>query len=182
MCVARFNLYLQSFLYALNSSNSGDWKQSLVTLFGFWSWYLYALGKHGNFSTAFASMLISHAIAGILHVQILLSHYGEPVYLEVTREDGLEYYLRSQLQSSINIYSANWFTDLFHGGLHMQIDHHLFPRVPRHNLVRVSEIVQPFCKKHNLPHRTMGFFEANARLYRALRKVHMTKAMLECKG
>ena len=31
-----------------------------------------------------------------------------------------------------------------------QVDHHLFPMVPRHNLKQVHILVESFCKEHNV--------------------------------
>ena len=42
----------------------------------------------------------------------------------------------------------------------MQIEHHLFPRVPRHNLRAVRELVRPFCAKWNIPYCESSFFAA----------------------
>eukprot|EP00759_Apiculatamorpha_spiralis_P005637 PhF_6_TR13386/c0_g1_i1/m.21256 len=187
MFVARFNLYIQSTLHALKWYPHGhatytfhkQWE--LITIAGFWLWYSYALSFHDG-NTIMKSLMITHIVAGILHVQILLSHYGEPLYSKHTRESDLRYYIRSQLDSSINISSPNFITDVFHGGLNRQIDHHLFPRIPRHNLPRLSELVKVFCDKHNLPHRTMGFVEANIRLVRTLSKAHLTNELMNAIG
>ena len=47
----------------------------------------------------------------------------------------------------------NWFT----GGLNFQIEHHMFPTVPRNNLFKISQKVQELCKKHNIPYHTTTF-------------------------
>ena len=54
--------------------------------------------------------------------------------------------------------------DFAHGGLNFQVEHHLFPRVPRHNLRIVSKLVKELCKKHNVIHRSVPFIEANIEL------------------
>jgi fatty acid desaturase len=36
------------------------------------------------------------------------------------------------------------------GGLNTQIEHHLFPKAPRFNLLKVQEITKRFAKKHDL--------------------------------
>ena len=38
--------------------------------------------------------------------------------------------------------------------LNFQIEHHLFPEIPRRNLRKISARVQAFCKRHDLPYRT----------------------------
>ena len=38
----------------------------------------------------------------------------------------------------------------FTGGLNRQVEHHLFPTLPRHNLAKAQELVRAFCSKHGL--------------------------------
>ena len=40
----------------------------------------------------------------------------------------------------------------FYGGLNTQIEHHLFPKAPRFNLIRVQTITREFAQKHNIPY------------------------------
>ncbi|MGH9094281.1 MAG: fatty acid desaturase, partial [Acidimicrobiales bacterium] len=39
------------------------------------------------------------------------------------------------------------------GGLNYQIEHHLFPRMPRPNLVKVQPLIRAFCASHHLTYR-----------------------------
>lgn len=45
-------------------------------------------------------------------------------------------------------------------GLDCQIEHHLFPRVSHVHLHEVRRRVRALCKRHGLPHRTLGWGEA----------------------
>jgi len=38
----------------------------------------------------------------------------------------------------------------FTGGLNRQIEHHLFPTLPRHNLHKAQVLVRALCSKHGL--------------------------------
>ncbi|CAL1407302.1 unnamed protein product [Linum trigynum] len=60
---------------------------------------------------------------------------------------------------------------LKHGALQFQLKHHLFPRLPRCQLRKVSPLVQDLCKKHNLPYRSYSFVEANVWTIKTLRAV-----------
>ena len=42
------------------------------------------------------------------------------------------------------------FVHWFYGGLNTQIEHHLFPKAPRFNLLAVQNITREFAKKHNI--------------------------------
>ena len=50
---------------------------------------------------------------------------------------------RTQLLTSRNIHS-HWWSHWFHGGLERQIEHHLFPQLPRHQLSRVAPKVRRY--------------------------------------
>jgi len=38
----------------------------------------------------------------------------------------------------------------FTGGLNRQIEHHLFPTLPRHNLQKAEKLIAALCSKHGL--------------------------------
>jgi len=39
--------------------------------------------------------------------------------------------------------------------------HHIFPRVPRHNLPEVKRRLQKMCKEHGLVYKSVGWLEGN---------------------
>jgi fatty acid desaturase len=42
------------------------------------------------------------------------------------------------------------------GGLNYQIEHHLFPNMPRPNLKRVQPIVRAYCARHEVSYAEVG--------------------------
>lgn len=75
------------------------------------------------------------------------------------------------MRTTQDIECAKWM-DWFHGGLQFQLEHHLFPRVPRHNLRKLrEEYLIPLLKKHNKPVLSMDFISANKYLLKELQKV-----------
>jgi fatty acid desaturase len=48
-------------------------------------------------------------------------------------------------------------TGWFMGGLHLQVEHHLFPTMPRHSLAVAQPFVRALCKKHGLPYHSTSF-------------------------
>ena len=61
--------------------------------------------------------------------------------------------------------------EFIHGGLHLQVTHHLFPRLPRHNLREASYLVKEFAKEQGLEYAEFGFFEGNGEVRDTLRGV-----------
>jgi delta8-fatty-acid desaturase len=58
-----------------------------------------------------------------------------------------------------------------HGGLHLQVTHHLFPRLPRHNLRRASQLVKEFAKQEGLTYNEFGFVDGNQEVIGVLKNV-----------
>jgi fatty acid desaturase len=52
------------------------------------------------------------------------------------------------------------FTDFMLGGLNYQIEHHLFPTMPRPNLQRVQGLVRDFCAAADLGYREESLVES----------------------
>ena len=73
------------------------------------------------------------------------NHKGMPVLPADARID----FLRRQVLMSRNIIS-NRLTTFAMGGLNYQIEHHLFPSMPRPNLRRAQRIIKPFCIENSV--------------------------------
>lgn len=58
-----------------------------------------------------------------------------------------------------------------HGGLHLQVTHHLFPRLPRHNLAVASLLVKQFAKERGLEYAEFGFVQGNREVRGVLKGV-----------
>lgn len=51
------------------------------------------------------------------------------------------------------------FTDWLWGGLNYQVEHHLFPTMPRCNLNRAMQLVKAFCAENNLEYLTNDYWD-----------------------
>lgn len=58
-----------------------------------------------------------------------------------------------------------------HGGLHLQVTHHLFPRLPRHNLRAASLLVKEYAKEQGLEYAEFGFLKGNGEVLGVLKDV-----------
>jgi acyl-lipid Delta6-acetylenase / acyl-lipid (9-3)-desaturase len=117
---------------------------------------------------------IVHAVAGIIHLQICINHYPMPVFHGVPQEMVAGSVRKSwpsmHLSRTTNVECPTWM-DWFHGGLHLQIEHHLWPRIPRHNLRAIQPRTIAFCKAHGIPYNSLPFFPAIWFLYDHMVKV-----------
>jgi fatty acid desaturase len=73
------------------------------------------------------------------------NHKGMPLMEGESRKD----YLRCQVLTSRNV-RAHPVTDFLYGGLNYQIEHHLFPSVPRNRMRELQQIVKPFCRDRSV--------------------------------
>jgi len=65
--------------------------------------------------------------------------------------DRQEAWVPMQLHGTCNVRSTP-FNDWFSGHLNFQIEHHLFPTMPRHNLYKIAPQAKSLCEKHNIPY------------------------------
>jgi fatty acid desaturase len=79
------------------------------------------------------------------------NHKGMPM---VGADEKLDF-LRGQVLTSRNI-RGNWLTDFVLGGLNYQIEHHLFPSMPRPSLRRAQQTVRAFCAQRGIPYCETG--------------------------
>jgi len=104
----------------------------------------------GYLTAVFVVMSPVHAVAFIAVNQGLFglylgcsfapNHKGMPALSAADHAD----FLRRQVLTSRNV-RRHWVTDAALGGLNYQIEHHLFPSMPRVNLRRAQPIVRQFC-------------------------------------
>ncbi|HVX46354.1 MAG TPA: acyl-CoA desaturase [Mycobacteriales bacterium] len=110
----------------------------------------------GGYLTALLLVLSPGKAAAFLAVQLGLyglymgaaftpNHTGMPIVPRPMKID----FLRRQVLTSRNI-SGGWFIHFALGGLNHQIEHHLFPNMPRPNLRRVRPLVRDFCHRHDI--------------------------------
>lgn len=94
------------------------------------------------------------------------NHKGMLVIPRGTKID----FFRRQVLTSRDI-KPNWLVDNLMGGLNYQIEHHLFPSMPRPNLRKAQAIVKEFCKTHNVPYTETSLFESYGIVMKYLNKV-----------
>jgi fatty acid desaturase len=66
-----------------------------------------------------------------------------------------------QIHATCDVHQSA-FNDWFTGHLNFQIEHHLFPTMPRHNLRRVAPLVRSLCQKHGLDYQCKPMLTAMA--------------------
>jgi fatty acid desaturase len=75
------------------------------------------------------------------------NHKGMPILASDDDSD----FLRRQVLTARNVRGGR-LTDLLLGGLGYQIEHHLFPNMPRPSLRRAQPVIRAYCLGHGLPY------------------------------
>jgi fatty acid desaturase len=113
---------------------------------------------------ALAFVAIHQALFGLyLGCSFAPNHKGMPPLSAADNAD----YLRRQVLTSRNV-RGHWLTDFVLGGLNYQIEHHLFPSMPRGNLRRAQRLVKDFCAGQHVPYLETGLISSYAQALRHL--------------
>lgn len=186
MAVARFNLYMLSWLHLVSPRaaqlGSAWWTRWLEIAFMACYWTIFGYGlvwrTLPDWPTRIAFVLVSHMFTMLLHVQITLSHWGTS-----TADLGpTESFAQRQLRTTMDVDCPEWL-DWLHGGLQYQAVHHLFPRVPRHNLRLCQTLVREFCTKTGIEYQCYGFAEGNKVVLTRLEEIaKMVGTLVECQN
>lgn len=91
------------------------------------------------------------------------NHKGMPTIKAGNKID----FLRRQVLTSRNV-RGGWFTDLLLGGLNYQVEHHLFPNMPRANLRKAQAVVRAHCTAYAIPYTETSLLGSYAIVLRHL--------------
>ncbi|CAD6194233.1 unnamed protein product [Caenorhabditis auriculariae] len=139
------------------SENSSEYvvyrKNALVeqmTIVAHWAWVLYQLYLLPSLPIAFAYFFISQFLSGFLIAHVVtFNHNSVDKYPANSRL--LNNFAALQILTTRNM-NPSPIIDWVWGGLNYQIEHHLFPTMPRCNLNKCMKYVKEFCRENKLPY------------------------------
>jgi fatty acid desaturase len=79
-------------------------------------------------------------------------------------------FLRTQVLTTRNV-KPSPFTDFWYGGLNYQIEHHLFPLMPRNKLGEARKIIKDFCQRRDISYHETGTFRSYREILSHLHQV-----------
>ena len=110
---------------------------------------------------------VHRGLFGMYMVSIFApNHKAMPV---LDRDSQLDFVHR-QVLTSRNV-MAHPITDFWYGGLNYQIEHHLFPRLPRNKLREVQPIVKDFCEEHSIAYHETNVLQSYREILQHLHEV-----------
>ena len=110
---------------------------------------------------------VHRGLFGMYMVSIFApNHKAMPV---LDRDSELDF-LRRQVLTSRNVV-GHPITDFWYGGLNYQIEHHLFPRLPRNKLREAQPIIKDFCRDHSIAYHETGVLQSYREILQHLHEV-----------
>jgi fatty acid desaturase len=126
---------------------------------------------------AAAFVAVQVAVFGVyLGAAFAPNHTGMPIVPRTSRID----FLQRQVLMSRNVRGGPWLDEAM-GGLNFQIEHHLFPSMPRPNLRRVEPLVRAHCAALEVPYTEVSLPRAYAIVIDYLNNVGLrARAPFDC--
>jgi fatty acid desaturase len=139
----------------------------------FWERALITIHFAGYLTTVFLVLSPVKAVVFIIAQQGLFgfylgcsfapNHKGMPILDAADQSD----FLRRQALTSRDV-RGGWLTDLALGCLNYQIEHHLFPSMPRPSLRRSQPLIEAFCQQRGVPYCQASLVDSYAQAVRHL--------------
>ncbi len=152
---ARINWVAQSALWALRAPRVRMRGHELAALALHHAGTVAALALLPSWGARVGFYLLAQLASGVMIGTVfLVGHNARPML----RRDEAPGFYELQCAASQNVRAPRG-TAWFFGGLEKQVEHHLFPIMPRHNLGRMSDAVRALCERHGVTYTERGFFE-----------------------
>eukprot|EP01139_Manchomonas_bermudensis_P000067 Amastigsp_a73_2543.p1 type:complete len:428 gc:universal Amastigsp_a73_2543:1297-14(-) len=170
LCVARTSWVLQSILYvAFKPIEQHLRRLEIVTLAMHYAYLAAITVPFLTWPQIAVFFFASQAFGGVFLGTVFTINHNS---MAVLPNDAVKTtdFAAIQLVTTRNITPSVWM-DFFTGGLNYQIEHHLFPSLPRHRFASVAPLVKEICDRHGLPYVTVGFVDGMIDVVRHLRAV-----------
>ncbi|CAN5222961.1 acyl-CoA desaturase [soil metagenome] len=153
------NLHISSVQAARDNTSAQPWRRVELTLVvGRLVGYVIVLLMFLPLGKAVAFFAIQMAVFGFcLGASFAPAHKGMPMIPAGMKLD----FLRRQVMVSRNV-KGNPLVDWAMGGLNYQIEHHLFPNMPRCNLRKAQPFVRAHCEREGIDYMEVGLFHSYA--------------------
>ena len=157
LSAARISWLIQSFLFGLYKSAPAKRNTEVITLLLHYTWYFSVIYFTLTWKEAILFVILSQATTGLfLASAFSLGHNGMSIITKNTFNE--TDFNKLQILTGRDV-SGPSFVHWFMGGLDLQVEHHLYPKIPRHNLSTVQQYVVKICKDNNIHHHMTGFWD-----------------------
>lgn len=135
---------LKSYSYVLERGKYTELALMMLHWLVIWGVVFYTLPLTSAI-IVFVTLYLS--LSAWLSLGFMTNHLGCEVFN--TEESEKLSWMELQMRTSRSL-KGGVFVHWFYGGLNTQIEHHLFPKAPRFNLLKVQQLTRDFANKHNI--------------------------------
>ncbi len=167
VALARINWVIGSFLWAVRAPNVPRRALELATLVAHHAWSLGMLALLPSWGLRVAFFVVAQCLSGLFIGSVFIVGHNSRPLLERSEAQS---FCALQCATTQNIrapFGCRW----FFGGLDRQVEHHLFPTMPRHNHRRIQKDVRALCEAHGITYVERGFAKSLLDVARVLRRV-----------
>lgn len=132
-----------------------------VVLYGALLWAI------GNAWLAVGYVVIHQATFSLYNSTVFASNHKG---MALIRPDQRLGFFREQVLTSRNIRKGP-IVDFLYGGLNYQVEHHLFPTMPRNNLSKSQPIIRQFCEERGIPFHVTGVIQCYREIFENFQRV-----------
>jgi len=124
------------------------------------------ISQIGLMDTLIVAVTLNFILSPWLAFGFITNHLGCETF---TTEEAKDFsWLELQMRGSRSL-KGGFLVHWFYGGLNTQIEHHIFPKAPRFNLLKVQKITKDFAKKYNISYFETTPIEAYIQINNALK-------------
>ena len=155
---------VQSYTFAIKRKKYGELFMMLLHWPIIWGTMFYLL----PFTDALIVFITLYIVlSGWLAFGFITNHLGCEVF-DKKESESLSW-MELQMRTSRSL-TGGAFVQWFYGGLNTQIEHHLFPKAPRFNLLKVQNMTRDFAKKHDMKYFETTPVEAYVQINNVLKE------------
>ena len=169
------NLHMRSMVYLFTGNRVKGRAGEITAIALRLSIYLAVLFIFLPPGMAAAFLGVQMAVFGVyMGASFAPNHKGMPM---IPKESRIDFFSRQVLTSRNVMARTSWgnsFLTALYGGLNYQVEHHLFPSMPRANLAAVAKIVREYCEELKVPYTVATPAQSYAQVISHLNKVGLS--------
>lgn len=136
----------QSYKFVITRKLWGEFALMLLHWPLIWGTLIYQIGA---VDTLIVALTLNFVLSPWLAFGFITNHLGCETFHE---EEAKNFsWMELQMRGSRSL-KGGFLVHWFYGGLNTQIEHHLFPKAPRFNLLKVQKMTKEFAQKYNIPY------------------------------
>jgi fatty acid desaturase len=136
----------QSYSFVIKRKLWGEFALMLLHWPLIWGTLYYQIG---GMDTLIVAAVMNFVLSPWLAFGFITNHLGCETFTEDEAKDFS--WMELQMRGSRSL-KGGFIVHWFYGGLNTQIEHHLFPKAPRFNLLKVQKMTKAFAKKYDIPY------------------------------